>query len=251
MKKSLLALLILIVCSQSSFAQVADTSDNSKSSVNQYVGVQLNALIKQVFNSSTAIPANTANLYMLTYSVNDAKTGWGLRFGAGYNHSATANDIIYVNANNAVSTSADVLQLRLGIEKAFKLTRKWSAGVGIDGVYNYSNSSSSSNTSYFNNNFASSPSDTVIRNSTAVVSTYGGGVMCWLRYNVNRRVLVGTETSFYYTSGKSKQNLEVTQNVYNQTTGTSPLTTNSSNTNKPVSSGTFSQPVVFYILVKF
>src|SRR5690606_24220258 len=78
------------------------------------VGVQVNELIRQVFNFSNT-SANVNNPYLLMYSVNWAKTGWGIRLGAGYTTRSIAND----DGISSTVSDINVLNLRLGFEKAF------------------------------------------------------------------------------------------------------------------------------------
>ena len=196
------------------------------------IGIQVNDLIRQVFNFNNTSTNTNTNPFLLTYTINTTKTGWGIRIGTGYNYnSATTNDGI-----NKKTTDINDLQLRLGIEKSFKLAGNWSAGAGIDGVYNTNNDNTKALTISF---------DTITVNTKTVLSTYGGGAMAWLRYNFTKNILIGTEANFYYLTGYQTI---TTTTKYSSSPTYNP--TPDKNDNK-ISNGTISLPIVFYAIVKF
>ena len=239
MRKISLVVILFIGCLQNSIAQNTDgaqpSGDREKMQVDQFVGVQLNGLIRQVFNFNNSTSSTNVNPYLLTYNINSRKSGWGLRLGVGYTYNSNSTD----DGITATTTKTNDLQLRLGIEKAFKLSDKWSAGAGIDGVYNSNNDNTS--------NMVRSSGDTSTTAIKTVGSSYGGGAMAWLRYNITERVLIGTEASFYYTTGKQKNTIDQTDNPL----GGGGITTTETTSNPTSSQGTFSSPIVFYLTVKF
>jgi len=237
MRKITLAVILFIGCLNSSFAQSTDAAQVSKNpGYDQYIGVQLNGLIRQVFNFDNSTASTVVSPYLLTYNINSKRTGWGLRAGIGYNYSSTSSN----DGITATTTKLNDLQLRIGVEKAFKLSDKWSAGAGIDLIYNTNNDNTSSTVS---------SSDTVTTTTRTVMASYGGGPMGWLRYNISEKILIGTEASFYYTTGKQKNTIDVTAPV----PGSFPTytTTTETTTQPTISNGTFNLPVVFYLTVKF
>ena len=132
-----MVVILFIGCLQNCIAQndAAPLDNKQPLQVDQYVGVQLNGLIRQVFNFNNSTASTTVSPYLLTYNINSRNSGWGLRIGVGYSYNSTATD----DGITATTTRINDLQLRLGIEKAFKLSEKWSAGIGIDGVFNTNN----------------------------------------------------------------------------------------------------------------
>ena len=234
MKKPLLLAILAIGCATTSFAQTDQPLDSKKEKMfEHYVGVQMNSLIKQVFNFSSSTTSVNNNPYLITYNINSIKSGWGLRLGAGYNYNAKT-----VIDNSGTSTTSDIndLQVRLGVEKAFKLSEKWSTGVGIDLAYNSNDDKTTAITHSF---------DTTTTLTHSVSSSYGGGAMAWLRYNITNRILVGTETSFYYMKGKNTRTTSVQSSQGGNTS-----TSDDNKDDKPASA-TFSLPVVLYLIVKF
>lgn len=204
----------------------------NKKKLEHRVGVQMNELIRQVFNFSNTA-ANVNNPYLVMYSLNWAKTGWGIRLGAGYSTRSIAND----DGISSTVSDINVLNLRLGFEKAFVLSNKWSAGVGVDGVYNADKDNTKSTTATF---------DSTITTIKSNISSYGGGAMAWLRYHITPKILIGTETSFYYRTGDKKQDIT----IVNIPSAGIPSTSSSSVDNK-IKEGTLALPVAFYLIVKF
>jgi hypothetical protein len=69
------------------FAQKPDSLNESKR-FKHFVGLQANALFRQILNFSGAnTPVN--NPYLLTYSVVTPKKGWGIDAGLGYTYNKT------------------------------------------------------------------------------------------------------------------------------------------------------------------
>ena len=221
------------------FAQTTDTASTiittkGEKLFDHSIGVQVNELIKQVFNFNNSTSTANTNPYLLIYHINTCKNGWGLRVGGGYNYTSTTTD----DGINKKTTNINDMQLRLGVEKAFKLHGKWTAGAGIDGLYNTNNDNTIAVTTSF---------DTVTVNTKTVISSYGAGAMAWLRYSFTKNIIIGTETSFYYIKGTQKITIDVKDsNQFNPTTA--PTTTTSDN---KIANATISLPVVFYLIVKF
>jgi hypothetical protein len=232
MKKYALAAILIAGCVHPCMAQTEDTSAKKEKKIDHYVGVQLNGLIRQVFNFGT--PPAVNNPYLLIYHANLRKSGWGLRAGAGYEYNSSFTN----NGVNEVTTNINDMRFRLGVEKAFDLSKKWSAGAGLDGTFNNDDDKTTSVTKGF---------DTTTTVTKTKMMGYGGGAMGWLRYHITDRVQIGTEASFYYTTGKQNNMIAITKRD-----GFTKAITTTETTSKPtLSRGTFSAPVVFYLIVKF
>ncbi len=238
MKKCFLAVILFMGCLQFSYAQTEATEPKKERIFDHYVGVQLNGLIRQVFNFNNNNTSTIVNPYLLTYNLNLRKTGWGIRVGAGYNFTSNSNN----DGVTESSTKLNDFQFRFGLEKAFVLSKKWSTGVGADGVYNNNDDKTSSTVHSF---------DTTTTTTKTMSSSYGGGVMGWLRYNISEKVLVGTEASFYYISGKQTNTIEVTTRQFTGGGGFPVITTTETISKPNISQGTFNSPLVFYLIVKF
>jgi hypothetical protein len=233
MKKTFLICLSLAGMATNSYAQDEPVIREKK--VAHHVGVQINELVRQVFNfnSSSATAANN-NPYLLVYSINSVNKGWGGRIGVGYTYRSFTDD----DGVNRRETDINDMQLRAGVEKAFTLSGRWSTGIGIDGVYNLNDDRTRSVIRAF---------DTTTTITKTDIVSYGGGLMGWIRYNISEKVVIGTETSFYYVTGDQKQDLSVTRR--SQTTGT--WNTNVSKIDNELAEGIFRLPVAIYLMVRF
>ncbi len=231
MKKTILASMLFTAWGFTSTAQTADLAPTPKEKKYEHVvGVQLNSLIRQVFNFN-GTPATDANPYLITYNMNSIKSGWGFRFGGGFvsNNSSNSDGI------TSRTTKINDLHLRLGVEKAFKLTYRWTTGVGLDLVLNNNDDHTTSITHSF---------DSVTVNTSDVISSYGGGAMAWLRYSFTKNIAIGTEASMYYITGNEKQSVET---IFSHSQNQQPAV----KTDNKLSQGNFNVPVVFYLSVKF
>jgi hypothetical protein len=199
------------------------------------VGVQVNELIRQVFNFNNSSSTNT-NPYLATYSINTVKGGWGARIGLGYDYRSISND----DGITARTSKLNDLRGRFGLEKMFALSSNWSAGVGLDAVVNYDDDYTKSVLHSF---------DTVTTITTSKITTYGGGPMAWLRYHISSKVLIGTETSYYYTTGKQDDNIAVSRYVFSGQS--KELRTTFTTVNDTRSEGKLSIPVAFFLIVQF
>jgi hypothetical protein len=229
-------LLSMLFC----YTQFASAQDNNSSTNNDKlfehsVGLQVNQLIRQVLNfSNTTTPNN--NPYLLTYGIRNLKNNWGLRLGLGYNYNANTSDDGITKSDNKIND----LQLRLGIEKYFEFSDHWVAGVGLDGLLNINNDKTTTVV-------VSTDTSTSVTNTT--LGSYGLGVMSWIRYNITDYISIGTEASFYYTSGNQKQ--DITNTTQATSGGQSSYNVSTSKLSNTISNGTISLPVALFISIRF
>jgi len=227
---------VLCTFQSSVFAQ-DDMAEPKTKKINHQVGVQVNELVRQVFNFN-GTTSNLNNPYLIMYSANLAKSGWGLRLGFGPEFNTFKDDDgITIRENNI-----NIINARLGIEKSFRLSDKWSTGAGLDGVYSSDITFSKTSVRSF---------DSTNTNISSYLTTTGGGAMAWLRYNISPRILVGTEASFYYRVGKFKQKVDITRRVNNGIGGTNKFETTYSTLDNKLNEGKFNLPMVFYLIVAF
>lgn len=234
MVKNLL-LAVLVFTASASYAQTADTAIASKRYSHQF-GLQVNELFRQIFNFDGN--AVNTNPYLFTYSINSVRSGWGLRTGVGYNYqSATTDDGI-----TRRTSELNDLKFRIGGEKLFMLSRKWSTGVGADFVVDHNDDYTKSMVRSF---------DTVTTVTNTKLTALGGGPMVWLRYHINKNILIGTEASFYYTKGEEKSDVSITRRQFIPGTGGSQIVTTTSKVDNERISGTLAVPIAIFIFVKF
>lgn len=199
------------------------------------VGVQMNQLIRQVFNFNNTA-ANNSNPFLLTYTLTHINSGIGLRLGAGYDQRSFVDDDGVSSRDGKITD----MNLRAGLEKSFNLGSGFTAGAGLDFVMAQSTDDTKS--------LIRSVDTTKIVTKSSV-NNIGGGAMAWLRYSISKKVLVGTETSFYYRTGRIKQDVTVAKK--DLTTPAQPWVETTTSLNNTQSEGIFSVPVVFYLIVKF
>jgi hypothetical protein len=72
--------------------------------------------------------------------------------------------------------------------------------------------------------------------------------MAWLRYHLTRRVLIGTECSFYYTKGQENSEIAITRRQLN---GSGQLTTSFAKVDNERIEGKLSVPIAFFLVLKF
>lgn len=236
MKKSFFIFLMLLVASSASFAQKKDSVKKKPLKYNQYVSFQVNGLLHELTNFGGTPATNNLNPYLVNYFVNNNKTGWGFRTGAGYSNGSNENITLYGNS----SSSSTYFNFRVGFEKARHLSKYLTTGLGFDFLYSYSitNTSSGNNSPY--------TYDTSSSTTKNVTNTFGCGFMGWLRCRITKRVFIGTEASFYYSAGNRTQSLS-----YAGYLGGSANYSNYSNSkNESISSTYFTEPVVVYLLIR-
>lgn len=210
-------------------------SQNVANKTEHTVGLQLNELVRQVFNFSNNSGNTAVNPYLLIYNINNHK-GWGLRLGVGFAQKNFAENDGITKKNSNLSN----LNLRIGAEKSFVLSSKWKAGIGLDVVLgNDKNNTVSEIKSY----------DTTKTTTESSLINYGGGAMGWLRYRLNKHIQIGTEASFYYVTGKQEDNVTI-QRVGQVPPGIVAVSTYTSSSQN-FSEAKLRVPVAIYLLVNF
>jgi hypothetical protein len=233
----IISIAFTLVENNSLYAQSAASHlDSTQHKFVHQLGFQANALIRELIPVSNSSTSSLANPFSFTYSLNSSKTGWGGRMGIGYNQESRNTD----DGVSAIKATTTFYATRLGIEKRFRLSGKWTTGFGIDGVYK--NDQNTTNTIV--QSFDSTKTHIVSKSYR-----YGGGVMGWLRYAVAKNVLIGTETSFYYLTGKDKSTVTISRKDFSQPDF--PTITNTTRTEDQNSEGKFSLPVAVYLIIRF
>jgi hypothetical protein len=212
-------------------------------STHQYLGLQANQLINQLFNFGNTNPV-VNNPYLIIYSVNSARTGVGLNTGLGYTvHSTDDNS----DPNTTRSTTISSFSTRLGVEKKSLLSKKWQVSWGFDLLYdNEDDHSTTSSKFQFNSNSSDSNSNT---------SYFGFGPRLALNFFVTEKIILGTEATYYFKSIKVSQKIMNTSTSVTidpitgqQSSQTSTSTTNSS---QKATDFTLKVPVAVFLMLKF
>ncbi|PQJ11362.1 hypothetical protein CJD36_006055 [Flavipsychrobacter stenotrophus] len=178
-----------------------------------YIGVQINELTKQILGvNNTSTVAD--NPYLFTYHLTERSSGLGFRVGSGFNYISQTLD-------GGGKSTVKSFNCRIGFEKTFKLSDKWSTGVGLDLLYKNVDTSYDQQSAYG-------------YKQTYKSKKIGAGPMGWLRYSLSKKILVGTEISMYYLTGNDKMTSSYT----------------SADSDEKVSEFKFNLPVVFFLSMK-
>ena len=199
-----------------------------------FVGVQSNLLIREVLNFSGA--NNTINNpYLLCYSINHNKSGWGASVGLGLTttHSATSDA-----TGSSLSSNQQIGGIRLGVEKRWYIHPKWTTAVGLDALMNFSKTTSTNKTVQ---GFGAGETDTNDKNNSM-----GAGIRGSLYYSITPRIWIGTETNLAFLMGKENSTTTTTQIISGG--GSNP---NATISNADSNGFTINLPMAFFVLVKF
>jgi len=173
---------LLLFLSATAFAQ----QDSTYTKYDHYLGVQANLLIKQLFNLSNS---NTAvnNPYLLVYSRNSPRTGWGVNLGLGYSYS----EINDGDAFNKRESKINNYFFRVGVEKKTNLGKRFIFSGGFD-IINDNQKNDTKNTT----------GGTSFGTETKSKG-WGFGPRATLNFKITERILLGTECTYYFRAGKS------------------------------------------------
>lgn len=197
------------------------------------IGFQANALISQLIPFDPNNLPENVNPYIIYYSFNSVKSGWGFRTGGGLvlDKNATNDGITARNINN------NKWGFRIGIDKQFQLSERWTSGAGFDLLYQ----TDKQITKTVTESFVKATSE--INSNT---TQFGGGFMGWIRFAISKNILLGTEASFYYLTGSNRLITRTTQEGQGF-----PFTETKTDDKFDISNGNFNVPLTLYVIVRF
>lgn len=152
----------------------------SRKSVNHYVGIQVNQLLRQLVNlGSTSVVTNP---YAVVWSANNKVTRWGFAAGLGY----TYNQVKTGDPISQTSSTINNFHLRMGPERKANIGKRWVTSLGGDIVVDSERNKTTAT-------FQGTPSTTTETNT----NRFGLGLRMTLNYAFAERMLLGTEGSYY------------------------------------------------------
>lgn len=230
MKKVVLFGLILSAC----FNLEASLQFGNDSCKYQHsAGIQANGLLRQLLSfGSNAQAVN--NPFLLNYSLNNKKTGWGFHVGAGYTFADVADNDGITDRKTYINNFSG----RIGLDRMFNLNSRWQTGIGIDGLYFLSDNKTETTITNF---------DTVRTVSNINSSRLGGGFRSYLRFGITKHILLGTEASIYFRSGTDK----VSSEIFQQPGFGGGSFSSKTETKQKLSNIDISVPVVLYLIIAF
>jgi hypothetical protein len=175
---------ILGFCQILSFCLLAQDQTTTEKKSNHYVGLQVNQLIRQVFNFGGG---NTvaSNPYFLIYQVNSIQGGFGLNIGFGYTYTQTDDGDQFVDR----TTTVNDLFLRAGLEKKIEIAPKTILSIGGDVVTDFQKTSTKTDEN----------SQGQLGFETGTKSNgLGIGPRITLNYALTDKILIGTEANWYF-----------------------------------------------------
>src|SRR6185436_2743328 len=151
--------------------------------------------------------------YLLTYTVMATKCNWGIEAGTGFDYS----NIVDKNTPVSRETKINNFFYRIGICRKHSLGKRFEAGYGFDIVGDYQLSKTFSGSVLVVGNLTDS-SESV---ATTRTRTIGAGLQASFGFYISDKIMLGTETTYYYTKARKKENVQVTDNITDPFNGNS------------------------------
>jgi hypothetical protein len=231
---------MLLLASLSAFAQNDSVPTREAS---HYFAIQANQLFRQLVNLGGGSTSPINNPYLITYSVNSNRTGWGFSIGLGYTYSQLSEGEI----TNRRETKVDNFSLRMGLDRKYTLGKRWVTGWGLDLVYDANKNSAKNTTGSENSNRS-------IVETITKASGPGFGPRFTLSFRVAEKILIGTEASYYYKKQNLKNELKqsITSVFIDPNTGRQIVNTNNSTetTEGDQKSFQLNLPAVVFVILK-
>ena len=207
----------------------------------RYLGVQANQLIRQILNFTNS-SSSIDNPYLIIYAANSNKTGVGFTAGLGFQVNQTTDG----DPSNKRETKINNLSARVGVEKKSVLGKKWLVSWGLD-VTRDDFKNETTITQVFDPN---NPSSRSVSNTTNTTSSWGFGPRFTLNFLITNRIVLGTETNYYYRSG-SISTANNTTNSFSNGQGGFTTQTTKADSSSDFTKFQFSVPTVIYVMIKF
>ncbi len=238
MRKYITAVIFLLTGSGIVLSQ---TPEKKEEKYFHFIGLQANQLWKQIFNFNNT--TTTDNPYLLVYSMNSPKTGWGLNAGLGYNYSEIKDK---TDPDGRITRIND-FSLRAGVSRIVHLGKRFVAGYGADLLMNFNKDKTATISSFDN----SSEIDSTFSSSASVLNNYGGGLRVSLSYHITERVLIGTEATGYLVTSNDKQNVSQTNKIFFVFNNTTEIHVTNSNSETITNKFSITLPTVLFLSVRF
>jgi hypothetical protein len=220
----------------------AQDEDAKPKMFDMYVGVQANELINQIINLNNG-STPVSNPYLLTFSINLSKSGWGLEGGIG-NTLSNSKD---VNAPVLNETDINNIFYRIGAGRTLMVSKRLQIGYYLDFKVDHQIDKTITGT---NTVFSLTQNDSTIASSTTKNVGIGFGPKFQLGFYLSKKLMLGTEISYYYTSSKAKQNSLTTDYRIDTVNGNSTSIINS-NSETDATSFSITFPTALFLIYKF
>lgn len=168
-----------------SYEQNSQSSSTSElKNFNQYVGLEANQLLRQIFDFSND-NSSSGNPYLITYSFNSSNTGSGMSFGLGY----LSRKLEDVDQGQKRATKTSDIRFRMGYEKKSKFGKRWLLGLGIDFLLMHGVDETSVDNGGIDFN--------------SKTNGWGFGPRLSVLFEATENILIGTEMAWYFQRDKT------------------------------------------------
>lgn len=238
MVRHFLVLMIFLFAFLQSEAQ-SDTL--KKKHFDHYLGIQANQLVKEIINLGSA--TENTNPYFLTYGMYHIRRKVGIELGAGLNYQTLQDKDSPVNRSNRINE----MSIRAGIGKKMPFGKQVVAGIALDFVSNSSDNNTEATSE------ASSFGTTIVNTSkvSSKSSGIGGGPRLSLNVNITKKILVGTEATYYFVQTHEKQHIFNETIIRNTISSTVTITNTDESPRTTSSRFGLGLPVVLFMILKF
>lgn len=229
--KPIMATLTLLSLHSKSYSQEAESIFENKK-VYYEQGLNITQFIKQYasFNNSSVngLP------YLVTGNIGFKK--FGIRYGANYiiDNESTVTPSDPTSTNNTSVDEKNKLNngnFRLGFYHSKNIAKRWRLLYGLDYTMTLRKEVTSRHNVTSNSSSFSSFTSETTSNSTSKTMLMGGGPFLSIQFFINRSFSIGTEASYYYIFGESKDNSNSTTVNTNISFGNVDVTSTTSNFN--------------------
>lgn len=215
-----------------------ETVPEKKSS--HYVGLQMNQLVRQIFNFSGS-NSSVNNPYLLTWAVNSNNGGFGFAAGFGYTFNEINDGDQFVDRK----TTNNDLFFRIGMERKSMLAKRVMLNFGGDVVLDRQKAATETK----------DKSQSQINFENATRSTGSGfGPRLGINYVLTDKIIIGTEATYYFKSIKVKQTQTNVffENVFDPITGQvrQVRRTDETETEEKNKRFQFNSPAVIFLIMK-
>jgi hypothetical protein len=234
---------IVMMACLSLTCKAQDDTEITEKKVNHYIGIQINQLVRQIFNFSNNNAAIN-NPYLINYSLVFGPKQIGFNIGSGY----TFDEIKTGDATNELTTKVNNTFFRIGFEKKSSIGKNWLFSVGADVLLDKQKDESTSKITFGGNG-------KIVTTSSSTVKGTGFGPRITLSYQISNRILIGTEATYYFKSLKDVGEVVIatTSREFDPVTGQERNVTRTERTENDdeLKKLQFNVPAVLWLHVKF
>jgi hypothetical protein len=197
--------LFLLLAACAPFFLHAQTEDTGARRVEHQVGFDATGFIKQfiVFNNTAPTNMNPFSYnYKALWRSADGMAYMGPRVGIGFTNDQEST---HPDENTDRTITSSSIAARIGFERQHVITKSWHLYYGVDIMY--ATAYDKAETVFKSHPAAPDGFTTLTRD---MAETRGAGPIMGIQFNINKRLCLSTESSFFYTETTSRFKSEST-----------------------------------------